>query len=111
MMPILPYLEDSPESVTAIIARAHEAGARYILVGLGMTLRDRQRAYYYARLDEHFPGLKERYMRRYGERYSCPPENARALRAVVDEACARYGLPQRLGAWKPPPPPQQLTLL
>jgi DNA repair photolyase len=111
MMPILPYVEDTPENVTAIIARAHQAGARYLLAGLGMTMRDRQRAYYYARLDEHFAGLRARYEQRYGERYSCPPDNIRALRAVVDEACARFGLPQRLEPWAPPPSPAQLRLL
>ncbi|NLG26728.1 MAG: radical SAM protein, partial [Chloroflexi bacterium] len=76
MMPILPYIEDTHANITAIIERASACGARYLLPGLAVTLRDRQRAYYYAKLDELFPGLRQTYERAYGERYEAPSPRA-----------------------------------
>lgn len=51
-MPVLPGLTDSVENITAIIAKASEAGASYILPSFGVTLRDRQRNYYFSKLKE-----------------------------------------------------------
>ena len=67
LMPVLPFIEDNAENITAIVTRAHECGASYILASFGMTLRDRQRAYYYAQLDRLFPGLRQQYERQYRE--------------------------------------------
>ncbi len=114
LMPVLPFIEDTAESVTAVLTTAHAHGARYALIGLGVTLRNRQRDYYYARLDEHFPGLSARYERRYGERYHCSPPYAHQLQAEADALCARLGLAQRLEPYHAPeaqPAVQQLRLL
>ncbi len=92
MMPILPFIEDNEANITAIVARTHEAGGSYCVPGFGMTLRDRQRAYYYRELDRLFPGLRPQYERSYGERYGCRPRNGHALEACFQEQCARYGL-------------------
>ena len=110
MMPILPFIEDTRENITCIITRAHECGARYIMPALGMTLRKRQREYYYARLDELFPGLRARYERAYGDRYEATVERARELDALVHELCERYGLALRMPHYVPPPVLQQATL-
>jgi DNA repair photolyase len=95
MMPILPFIEDTEENVTAIVEAAHAAGARYILPGFGMTLRDRQRAWYYDKLDRHFPGLRERYERTFGERYSAPCRNVPRLERLFSELCKRHGIRTR----------------
>lgn len=92
LMPVLPYLEDSRENVLEIVRRAHGAGARFIYPAFGMTCRERQREYYYGRLDEHFPGLRDKYVRRYGARYVCTSPRARELWAAFTEACAAYGI-------------------
>ena len=92
MMPILPFIEDTEENVAAIVEAAHAAGARYILPGFGMTLRDRQRAWYYDQLDRHFPGLRERYERTFGERYSVPCRNVPRLERLFQDLCQRYGM-------------------
>ena len=55
MMPVLPFIEDSEDNITQIVQKAHEHGAAYIIPSFGMTLRDRQRAYYYEKLDRLFP--------------------------------------------------------
>ncbi len=96
MMPVLPYIEDTEENIALLVQRAHAAGATYILPSFSMTLRDRQRAYYYAQLDRLFPGLKEKYTRRYGERYGCPAPNAARLERVFRELCERYSIATRM---------------
>lgn len=94
MMPILPFLEDSPENVRDIVDRAADAGARFIYPAMGMTCRAGQREYFYRKLEECFPGqgLAERYQRRYGPRYECASPKARALWEVFQKACGRRGL-------------------
>ena len=76
MMPVLPFIEDSAENITAIVKRAAAGGASHILPSMGMTLRDRQRDYFFCQLDRHFPGLRDRYERTHGGRHSCEVPNA-----------------------------------
>ena len=100
MMPILPFIEDDEENVHRIVELAHAHGASYIIPWFGMSLRDRQRAYYYARLDELFPGLKEKYERTYGERYGCTSPNAGRLETLFDGLCAQYGIATRIEPYR-----------
>lgn len=109
MMPILPFLEDNAENITAIVEQAAAHGASYILPGLGMTLRDRQRAYYYRQLDALFPGVREKYERTYGDRYSCAVPDAARLSRLFNELCQRHRLATRFPAYQLPTQ-QQLTL-
>ncbi len=99
MMPILPFLEDNSENIRDIVARAADAGARFIYPALGMTCRAGQREYFYRKLEEQFPGqgLAEKYRRRYGPRYECSSPKARALWEVFQEACSRRGLLHSMG--------------
>ncbi len=110
MMPILPFIEDTEENVSAIVEKAHAAGARYVLPAFGMTMRDRQRTYYYDQLDRLFPGLKTKYQRRYGERYGCSVPDAKQLEELFRAMCEHYGLATRMPFYTPESP-SQLTLL
>jgi DNA repair photolyase len=101
MMPILPWLEDNAENVQAIVRRTAESGGSYIVAAFGMTLRDRQRAYYYEQLDRLFPGLRQRYEQRFAERYYCPAEGAKRLEAVFREACASCGIATSMPVYAP----------
>ncbi len=56
LMPVLPFIEDDEESIRRLVSRAAECGAKYVIPAWGMTLRNRQRAYYYEQLDRLFPG-------------------------------------------------------
>jgi len=100
LMPVLPFLEDTPQNITAIVEQAAEAGAKYILPWFGMSLRDRQRDYFYQKLDLHFPGLRQRYERRFGDRYGCDSPQAAQLSALLDSLCARYGLSRRMPVYR-----------
>lgn len=110
LMPVLPFIEDTEDNVREIITRAAGAGARYVLAATGMTLRDRQRTYYYEALDRLFPGLRGRYERAYGGRYHAAPPNARQLEATVAELVARYGLETAVSPYEAAPPATQLEL-
>lgn len=94
MMPVLPFLEDNPDNIRAIVDRAADAGARFVYPALGMTCRAGQREYFYRQLEARFPGqgLAERYRRRYGTRYLCTSPRARELWEVFREQCGRRGL-------------------
>ena len=94
MMPVLPFLEDSPENILGIVRRAKEAGARFIYPALGMTLRQNQRDWYFEKLETLFPGenLAERYRRRYGNSYECRCPGLPALWKLFSEECDRLGI-------------------
>jgi DNA repair photolyase len=101
LMPVLPFIEDNEENIAAIVHQTHEHGGAYIIPSFGMTTRDRQRAYYYARLDELFPGLRRKYEQAFGDRYHCPANNADRLAKVFYELCDRYSIVPRIIPYEP----------
>jgi DNA repair photolyase len=101
MMPLLPYIEDTQENVHRIVTLAAEHGARYILPAFGMTLRDRQRAYYYDKLDGHFPGLRRKYETSFGERYSAAAREAHQLESFFRGLCEEHGIATRMPVFTP----------
>lgn len=93
MTPILPFINDTQENVAAILdacVRVHVRGV--VLFDMGLTLRDGDREYYYAALDRHFPGLKDRYVRTYGNAYELPSPNRDALMKLFRETCETHGI-------------------
>ena len=96
LMPVLPFLEDSAENVSAVVRAAGRAGARFVYPMLGLTMRPGQREYFYARLDEAFPGLSGKYRARYGGRYVCYAPGIRALGAAFLQASGEFGLLGRM---------------
>lgn len=101
MMPILPFLCDHEENIRGIVERAHAAGARYIIPWFGMTLRDRQRAYYYQALDNLYPGLRKQYEAKYGHKYHCVCNDAYKLEQSFLELCQRYRIPCKMEHYTP----------
>lgn len=86
LTPILPFINDTPENLLAVLRLLKDAGVRgVIFFGAGLTLREGSREYFYAQLDRLFPGLKERYARTYGLRCEIPsPDNDRLCRLFHD---------------------------
>lgn len=109
LMPVLPFLTDDAEQIRDLLRRAADAGARYALPAFGMTLRDRQRAYFYDMLDRHFPGTRERYERQFGERYEAHAPNGRELERVFRETAERLGVPTAMRFYEDDLP-KQLSL-
>jgi DNA repair photolyase len=110
MMPILPFIEDNTDNIAGIVAQAAAAGAAYIMPGFGMTLRDRQRAYYYGQLDRLFPGLREQYEARFGDGYSAAANDAKKLERLFGGLCARHGIATHMKHYCVAEPVKQLAL-
>ena len=93
LCPIVPFLNDTEENIRSIVGYCAEAGVKGIVCfGMGLTLREGNREYFYAQLDRHFPGLKERYIHTYGNTYELPSPNARQLERVFRADCDKYGI-------------------
>ena len=98
LMPVLPGLTDTRETVQELVRRVAAAGGRFCYCWPGVTLRTGSREYYYAALDREFPGLRERYQRRYGDRYRCLVPGVRRFWECFTGACTTYGLPWEMAA-------------
>ena len=93
MTPILPFINDTEENVTMILKECVRAGVKGVIdFGMGLTLREGDREYYYAALDRHFPGMKERYIRRYGNSYELPSPRAGELKGIFRRICKENGM-------------------
>lgn len=95
LMPILPFINDSEENIKNIIKKAYESNAKFIFsYGLGVTLRQNQRQYYFDQLNKLFPGnnLPQRYINAYKESYINPASNNKKLWRVFKEECEKYNL-------------------
>ena len=89
--PILPFITDKEEDIKELVKLAHENGAKFIHTYMGMTLRENQRDYYYNKLDKHFKGTKEKYIKYYKNNYICPVPN-KNLYKIFKEECDKYGI-------------------
>ena len=59
---------------------------------MGLTLREGNREYFYEQLDRLFPGLKEKYIRMYGNQYIVgSPENDRLMK-LFTQKCSENGI-------------------
>lgn len=96
LCPILPFINDTKENILAIVDYAARAGCVGIIsFGMGMTLRDGDRQYYYAALDRHFPHLRKEYEQRFGLSYEIASPNGHKLWRTFTEACEKAGLEYR----------------
>ena len=89
-MLFLPFITDKEEDIKKLVKLASRNGAKFIHTYMGMTLRDNQRDYYFNKLDENFPGLKEKYIKNYGDRYNCLAPNYKNLYKVFTDECDKY---------------------
>ena len=90
LTPILPFINDTKENITPILNECVRVGVKGVIdFGMGLTLREGDREYYYAALDKHFPGLKERYIKSYGNSYELPSPNAKELKKIFNDICRK----------------------
>ena len=96
LMPVLPFINDNRVNILDIVHRAYDSGAKFIYALFGLTLRDKQREYFYARLDEHFPNIKQKYISYYANRYECISPNAKDLWSIFKSECIRLGISYKM---------------
>ena len=93
LTPILPFINDTEENITAILNECARVGVKGVVdFGMGLTLREGDREYYYAALDRYFPGMKEKYIKTYGYAYELPSPRARELKGIFSSFCREHGM-------------------
>ena len=93
LCPILPFINDTEENIRGILDYCVRAKVKGIInFDMGVTLRDANREYFYKKLDEHFPGLKEKYIRMYGNSYQLSSPNSRQLNMIYKSECIKNGI-------------------
>lgn len=94
LTPILPFINDTEKNIADIVKGCGECGVKGIITfgGFGVTLRKGDREYFYRCLDSDFPGIKEKYVNRYGFNYELPSDNNGKLIGVFLKLCRKYGI-------------------
>ncbi len=93
LCPILPFLNDTEENISGILDMCIEAKTYGIICfGMGLTLREGNREYFYRQLDRQFPGLKEKYIRAYGNRYEVSSPRNNQLMELFHQKCSENGI-------------------
>lgn len=93
LSPILPYINDTEENLRGILSYCITARVHGIICfGMGMTLREGNREYFYRKLDEHFPGLKEVYQKKYGLSYEISSDYNGQLMKIFHSVCKEHGI-------------------
>lgn len=110
MMPVLPFIEDNEENIISIIHKTAEHGGKFIIAWFGMSLRDRQRDYYYKKLDVLYPGLREKYEKNFGESYICNANSSKRLSTVFYEECKKLNIQTSMNIFKQKKEVEQLSL-
>lgn len=93
LCPVLPFLTDTEENIREILRMCIEAEVRGIVCfGMGMTLREGNREYFYQKLDQHFPGMKEKYIQTFGMAYQLSSPNSESLMELFRQTCQDAGI-------------------
>lgn len=96
MTPILPFINDTEENIQHLLDECRKAEVYGIMTfGIGVTLRDGDRQYFYQKLDQHFPGMKERYIKTYGNAYELPVPQEKELVNLLRRECIKAGIEYR----------------
>jgi len=116
--PILPFINDTEENLRGILEYCIEAGVYGIICfGMGLTLREGNREYFYKKLDEHFPGLKQKYHKKYGYSYMVVSDNNEKLMRIFHEECRKNNIVcdyndifEYLGTYEEKPQTEQISM-
>lgn len=93
LSPFLPYINDTEENIRGLLDYCIEAKVKGVLCyGIGLTLRDGNREYFYQKLDQHFPGMKEKYMAEYRNAYEIVSPNHKPLMGLIHDTCRENGM-------------------
>lgn len=119
LCPILPFINDTRENLLGILDYCIQAKVTGIICfGMGLTLREGNREYFYQQLDRLFPHLKARYMQTYGNQYIINSPHQSSLMPLFHQQCEQHGIMhnnqqifQYLQTFSTKPPAQQLSLL
>lgn len=93
LTPILPFINDTEDNISGILDMCIEAKVYGIICfGMGLTLREGNREYFYKQLDKLFPQLKEKYIQAYGNQYMINSPNNNSLMKLFHQKCSENGI-------------------
>ena len=93
LCPFMPFINDTEENLRGLLDYCLDANVYGIIFwGIGMTLREGSREYFYKKLDEHFPGLKEIYIKKYGNKYEVTSDNNNKLYKIFCDTCDKHNI-------------------
>lgn len=96
--PLLPFINDTEENLQGILQYCFDAEVKGIICfGIGTTMREGDREYFYAALDRHFPGIKHKYISRFGLSYECTSDNNDRLMEIFFSECKTHGVLHNVG--------------
>jgi DNA repair photolyase len=111
LAPILPGLSDRPDLLEAVVKAARAAGATGLWAGM-LHLKDGTREHFLSTLARHWPELVPRYEQAYRGRAYLPQSfGERTMHEVARLRSLHRVSDRRRVVLKPPPEPEQLTLL
>jgi DNA repair photolyase len=91
MTPLLPGITANKENVQSIVEACSQVGVSFMIVfEMGTTMREGSREFFYQKLDQHYPGLKERYQSYYKDAYECRAPNHHELWETFKETCTKH---------------------
>ncbi|MDD2971543.1 MAG: radical SAM protein [Lachnospiraceae bacterium] len=97
LSPILPFLNDTMENIQGILDYCIQAGVHGIICfDMGVTLREGDREYFYAALEKYFPGMWQKYHRKYGYAYELSSDNSEELMRYFHATCDKNGILHRV---------------
>lgn len=93
MTPILPFINDTAENIRGLLEYCLQAEVKGIMFwGMGVTLRDGDREYFYHALDQKFPGLRQKYIHTYGNAYELPSPHTEELTQMIWNTWREHGI-------------------
>ena len=93
LSPILPYINDTEDNINSILDYCVDTNVRGVLnLDMGLSLRKGNREYFYKKLDENFPGLKEKYVEEFQDRNFIYSINNRKLKGIIKDRCQKHGM-------------------
>lgn len=93
LCPVLPFINDTEENIRGILDYCIEAKVYGVICfGMGLTLREGNREYFYKQLDRLFPHMKEKYIRTYGAQYQVNSLKNKELMNLFHQICESNGI-------------------
>ena len=93
LTPILPLINDTKENLEGILTYCIQAEVCGIInFGMGLTLREGNREYFYEALEHHFPGMRSRYHNKYGYAYQVMSDKQSELMKLFYDTCKKHGI-------------------
>jgi len=93
LVPILPFINDTEKNLIGILDYCIKSKVYGIICfGMGVTLREGNREYFYEKLDRFFPAVKEKYIKLYKNNYILNSSNNKYLMNIFYKTCKQYNI-------------------